>query len=96
MRGAPALAEKFAVERGEQPRLCLGGVAQLVTFRGPPGERLLDKIARVRLVPAERKSEAIERLIVFFNQAVEVQVGHNRINSAGPAAQPVNKCPFPY
>jgi hypothetical protein len=42
--GVSLLREKFAIQRGEEPRLRLCGIAQLVTFQSPRVEGVLGQI----------------------------------------------------
>ena len=60
------------MQRREQPRLGLRGVAQLVPLLGPYVECLLRQITRLGLASRQTEREAVEVHVVLFDQAFEV------------------------
>ena len=68
----PAAAfQKLPVEGGEQPRLHLCRVAQLVSLCCPNVKRPLHQILRVSLGTAEAESKAIERVLIERDDCLE-------------------------
>ena len=73
--------EILAIERGEKPAPGLGGVAQLPAFRRPQEKSLLRQVRRQVLAPGQTEREAVERLVVLFDQAVHHQRTHKDKNA---------------
>src|SRR5258705_4386560 len=65
--------QEFAVQRGEQPRLDLRLVAQLMALGGPDRESLLGHIARIGFGARQAHGESIDRSIVRIDQRFEVE-----------------------
>src|SRR4030095_15736096 len=69
----PFASKKFPVERGEEPRLNLRCVAQLMSLRGPEKKCLLGEIRRVGFLAAEREREAVKRHVKFLDEVFGVE-----------------------
>ena len=76
--GKPALPsphlEERAMQRRVQPRLDLGDVAQLMSFRRPDLERVLRQIQRIGFRPRQAHREPEERFVML---------AHNRFKLIG-------------
>jgi hypothetical protein len=93
----PARGKKFAVQGGEQPGFHFGDVAQLMAFACPDAERLLDKIARVRLYARQTEGELIQRRVITGHQIFKIytvsHIAASRVRVASGTFVPV-KCEF--
>src|SRR3974390_1730699 len=71
-RSAPGLKEA-PVQRGEQPGLHLGSVAELFTFGLPDEKSLLREIPGICFGVGQAISELIKRLIIPLDEVIKLQ-----------------------
>src|SRR5690606_20215957 len=87
--GLPALspamsAQELAIERGEEPGLRLGEIAQPVSLGGPHVEGLLHQVAGIRLAPRQAEGEAEERRVVRVHQPGKGILAHRFHGNRSP------------
>jgi hypothetical protein len=68
-----ARIQKLSMQRREQPRFHLARFTELMPFVCPNTERLLDEIARRRLIARQTERELVEWRIKIGHQFVEIK-----------------------
>ena len=66
--------EKEPVQRGEEPRLDLRRLLQLVTFGRPDEEGLLRQVTGITLITRQAQGKTIQRAVMQIDQTLEVHV----------------------
>ena len=68
---APALAQKLAIQGGEEPLLALAGIPQGIAFLRKDGEGLLGEVTGIGFIPREAVGKPIEVGIAGIDDLLE-------------------------